>query len=70
MRGASSRWPRRHGATLVSTAKDMARLKGATGALARARRRHPRAADQAAFAEPDAERLAELVAGALKDFDA
>ena len=34
---------RQHAATLVTTAKDMARLTGAAGLAARARRRLPRA---------------------------
>ena len=57
---------RQHAATLVTTAKDMARLTGASGLPARARRRLARAARETIFAEPDAERLMSLVDTALK----
>jgi hypothetical protein len=56
----------RHGATLVTTAKDMARITGASGAcaeLAAASRVLP---VKQVFAEPDAERLTSLVDTALK----
>jgi tetraacyldisaccharide 4'-kinase len=56
----------RHAATLVTTAKDMARLTGASGEcaeLAAASRTFP---VKQVFAEPDAERLMSLVDTALK----
>jgi tetraacyldisaccharide 4'-kinase len=57
---------RRNVAALVSTAKDMARLKGATGSLADLSAATRVLPIRLEFAEPDAERLAALIAGALK----
>jgi tetraacyldisaccharide 4'-kinase len=54
-----------HGATLVSTAKDMARLKGASGALANLSAATRMLPIRLQFAAQDAERLAELIAGAV-----
>jgi tetraacyldisaccharide 4'-kinase len=60
---------RRHGATLVSTAKDIARLKGATGVLGELAASTRVVPIRLQFAEPDAERLAELLASAVKASD-
>jgi tetraacyldisaccharide 4'-kinase len=54
-----------HGATLVSTAKDMARLEGASGALADLSAATRVLPIRLQFAEPDAERLEQLIAGAV-----
>jgi tetraacyldisaccharide 4'-kinase len=56
---------RRCNATLVSTAKDMARLKGATGALAELAASTRVLPIRLQFAGPDAERLAGLIAAAM-----
>jgi tetraacyldisaccharide 4'-kinase len=56
---------RRHDAALVSTAKDMARLKGATGALAELAASTRVLPIRLQFAKADAERLTELVATAV-----
>jgi tetraacyldisaccharide 4'-kinase len=56
---------RRYEATLVSTAKDMARLEGAAGALAQLATCTRVLPIRLQFASPDAERLAGLVAAAV-----
>ena len=59
---------RRHAATLVTTAKDMARLTGAAGLPARlAAASRVLARRTLVFAEPDAERLMSLIDTALDD---
>jgi len=57
---------RQRGATLVSTAKDMARLQGTSGILADLRAATKVLPIKLDFAAADAERLAALVADALK----
>jgi tetraacyldisaccharide 4'-kinase len=61
---------RQHGAILVSTAKDMARLEGATGALAELAASTRVVPIRLQFAEADAERLGTLITGALRRSDA
>ena len=56
----------RHAATLVTTAKDMARLTGASGACAELAAASRVLHVKQVFAEPDAERLMSLVDTALK----
>ena len=58
---------RRHRAILVSTEKDLARLKGATGALAELAGATRALPVKLHFAEPDAERLTALIDSALKE---
>ena len=58
---------RRHGATLVSTAKDMARLRGATGSLADLSAATKVLPIRLQFAGADAERLEGLVADAVSN---
>jgi tetraacyldisaccharide 4'-kinase len=53
-------------ATLVSTEKDMARLKGATGALAELAAATQVVPIELRFAEADAERLAALISNSLR----
>jgi tetraacyldisaccharide 4'-kinase len=55
-----------HGAALVSTEKDMARLKGATAALSELSAATQVLPIKLAFAEPDAERLAGLLHKAVE----
>jgi tetraacyldisaccharide 4'-kinase len=55
-----------HGAALVSTEKDMVRLKGATAALAELSAATQVLPIKLAFAESDAERLAGLLRGAVE----
>jgi tetraacyldisaccharide 4'-kinase len=57
---------RRHGATLVTTAKDMARLTGASGKCAELAAASRVLHVKQVFAEPDAERLMSLVDTALQ----
>ena len=57
---------RRHHATLVSTEKDLARLKGAQGSLAELAATTRALPVRLAFSERDTERLAALVAVAVK----
>jgi tetraacyldisaccharide 4'-kinase len=56
---------RRHRAVLVSTEKDLARLRGGAGALARLAAATRPLAVELAFAEADAERLDALIGSAL-----
>ena len=60
---------RRHGAILVSTAKDLARLKGATGVLAQLAASTRVLPIRLQFAAPDAERLDTLIASTLMGFN-
>ena len=60
---------RRHGAILVSTAKDLARLKGATGVLAQLAVSTRVLPIRLQFAAPDAERLDTLIASTLMGFN-
>ena len=55
-----------HQATLVTTEKDLARLQGATQALARLAAATRVLPIEIRMAEPEAERLAALIEGALK----
>jgi tetraacyldisaccharide 4'-kinase len=56
----------RHSAALVTTEKDMARLTGAAGPCAELARASRAVPVRLAFADPDAERLASLIATALQ----
>jgi tetraacyldisaccharide 4'-kinase len=60
---------RRHSAILISTAKDLARLKGATGALAQLAVSTRVLPIRLQFAAPDGERLDTLIASTLMGFD-
>ena len=60
---------RRHGAILLSTAKDMARLKGATGVLAQLAVSTRVLPIRVQFAAPDEERLDTLIGSTLTGSD-
>ena len=60
---------RRHGAILVSTAKDLARLKGATGVLAQLAASTRVLPIRLQFPVPAAERLDTLIASTPMGFD-
>jgi len=60
---------RLHGAILISTAKDLARLKGATGVLAQLAASTRVLPIRLQFPAPDAERLDTLIASTPMGFD-